>query len=296
MESWLLKHSAALYQGAIVVSFILIGMWETLQPRRALALSTTKRWLLHGSFMLATRAVIWLAFPVTNVALSIAVAGSPYGLLNRELLPFSVRFVLTLLLLDFFLYVQHYLLHHVPLLWRLHKVHHADRDYDLTTGLRFHPLESLYLQGVSLLAIALTAPPVSAVIFFQLINVVQTFFGHANVRLPASIDKVMRLVQVTPELHRVHHSMEVVDQNTNFGSVFTFWDRLFRTLRANPSRSEARFQFGVEEVSEAQSVRLVEMLALPFLSAQRPQLTNTIGSEPTLSGTVPKCPAISPGR
>jgi len=270
MEPWLLKHSALLYQGAMVAGFLAIAAWETMQPRRSLVLSTARRWLVHGSFVVLTRAAIWLAFPVSAVGISIAVAGSRYGLLNRGELPFPIRFVLTFLLLDLVLYFQHYLLHKVPLLWRFHRMHHSDREYDLTTGIRFHPLESLYLQGVTLLAIALTAPPISAVICFELVNVVQTFFGHANVRLPARIERVMRLVHVTPEIHRVHHSLERSDHNTNFGAIFTFWDRLFGTLRNEPRLGEAQFQFGLQEVSAMQSVRLWDMLALPFHSESRP--------------------------
>lgn len=269
MEAWLLQHSASIYQGAMVAGFLAIAAWETLQPRRALVISTARRWLVHGAFVVLARAATWLAFPVSAVGLSIAVAGARYGLLNRSVLPFSVRFVLTFLLLDLVLYGQHYLLHNVPLLWRLHRVHHSDREYDLTTGIRFHPLESLYLQGVILLVIALTAPPVSAVICFELVNVVQTFFAHANLRLPARVERAMRFVQVTPELHRVHHSLEPSDHNTNFGAVFTFWDRLFGTLRTAPHLGDAQFEFGLKDVSAAQSVRVGNLLALPFRSGTR---------------------------
>jgi sterol desaturase/sphingolipid hydroxylase (fatty acid hydroxylase superfamily) len=276
MEAWLLKHSASIYQGAMVAGFLAIAVWETLQPRRALVVSTAKRWLVHGGFVVLGRAAIWLAFPVSAVGLSIALAGSRYGLLNRSVLPFSVRFVLTFLLLDLVLYGQHYLLHKVPLLWRLHRVHHSDREYDLTTGIRFHPLESLYLQGVILLVIALTAPPVSAVICFELVNVVQTFFAHANLRLPERVERAMRLVQVTPELHRVHHSLEPSDHNTNFGAVFTFWDRLFGTLRNESHLGDAQFEFGLKDVSAAQSVRVGNLLALPFRSETRPPADSAV--------------------
>jgi sterol desaturase/sphingolipid hydroxylase (fatty acid hydroxylase superfamily) len=265
MQAWLLQHSSALYQIAMAAGFLLIAAWETLRPRREPVLSTARRWLVHGGFLVLGRGLMWLALPVGAIGLSVEVARSPYGLLNRTLLPFSLRCVLAFLLLDLALWVQHYLLHHVPLLWRLHQVHHSDADYDLSTGFRFHPIESLYLQGVVLLVIALTAPPVSAVIWFELVNVVQTYFGHANVRLPGKLDRLLRLVQVTPELHRVHHSIEVSDQNTNFGAVFTFWDRMFGTLRAEARDGDA-IRFGLREVAAPRSTALWDMLKLPFQS------------------------------
>lgn len=266
MEAWLLGHSARLYQGGMVAAFVLIACWETWRPRKALAFSTARRWSFHALLMAIVWSITWIVFPMGSVGLSVAVASSPYGLLNRAAVSFSLRFVIAFLLIDLVAYAQHYSLHRIPLLWRLHRLHHADTEYDLTTGVRFHPLESIYSRCFNLAVIALAAPPVSAVICYELVNMMENFYGHANVRLPARLDRLMRLVQVTPELHRVHHSVEVSDQNKNFGAVLTIWDRLFGTLRDHPVFGDARLRFGLGEVNARQSVQIWDMLALPFRS------------------------------
>ena len=269
MDPWWFRHTGELARGLLVAGFLLIGTWETLRRHRVLSLPTAKRWLLNGFLLILSGTTNFLVFPISAVALAAAVNGSPYGLLNRTWIPFSFRVVLAFLLLDFVQYANHYLRHAVPLLWRFHQLHHADRDVDLSTGVRFHPGEVLFTQGIYLLVIVVTAPPALAVLCFELCNIVQALFSHANLSLPPRIERTLRLIQVTPAMHRIHHSQDAADQQSNLAVVFSFWDRIFGTYRGVPNRRENRLEFGLEQVSANQSLRPLAMLALPFVGTSQ---------------------------
>ena len=263
MDPWWLTHAGALSRGVLVASFLAFAIWETARPRHTLHLPTQRRWLLNGLFLVAA-SLASLVFRATGVALAVLVSASPYGLLNRPEIPFAVRAVLAFLLLDLVNYASHYLRHAVPLLWRFHKVHHADRDVDLSTGVRFHPGEVLFTTGCSLAAIAILAPPPSVVFCFEACNVVQAFFSHANIQLSPGVERKLRLVQVTRDLHEIHHSRRGFEQRSNLGVLFSIWDRLFGTYRAEPSSGAAPLPFGLDDVPDGDSTRAGKMLALPF--------------------------------
>lgn len=269
MEPWWLKHSGELAKGLFVFGFLVLGSWETLHQARVLKLPTAKRWLLHAFLLILVGVCTSLLFRVSALALSAAVSESPYGLLNRASLGFPLQFLLTFLLLDLVQYASHYLRHSVPLLWRFHQLHHSDRDLDLSTGVRFHPMETLFSHSAYLLAIAVLAPPPLAVLCFELCGIVQALFSHANLNLPARFEKMLRWIQVTPEMHRIHHSLDAAEQRSNLGVTFSFWDRLFRTYQCAPNSGADRLEFGVEEVSAAQSLRPLALLALPFVPRSR---------------------------
>ena len=173
---------------------------------------------------------------------------------------------MTILALDFVRYFVHWTEHHVPLLWRLHQVHHSDPDFDVSTGFRTHPLEIVYTQGTVLAAAALLAPPAAAVLVFELLICAESFFGHANARLPAWIEKPLCAVVVTPDMHRIHHSMDAQEQCRNLGDLFPWWDRLLGTYLAHPAAGEDRIQVGLAGVDKAHSVDISFMLAEPFLA------------------------------
>jgi sterol desaturase/sphingolipid hydroxylase (fatty acid hydroxylase superfamily) len=269
MRLWWFTHENGLYSGILIAGFLLLAAWETYRPRRVLEAPTGKRWLLHGFFLFLTSVTGALALRTAAVGLALAVSGSPYGVLNRTFLPFPIQAVLSFLLLDFVRYTQHYACHSVPFLWRIHQIHHSDRDFDLSTGVRFHPLEVLFTDGSYFLLIAVLAPLPSAVLCYEMCGVAQAFFSHANIRLPMRLEKVLRRIQVTPEIHRIHHSIDASEQRFNFANLFSFWDRLFRTYRDHPEAGE-QMQFGLAGVAAAQSVRPLAMLALPFV--RRPVL------------------------
>jgi len=265
MGRWLFAHSAVLYWGLPVGLSLLLGIWEGFRPHRVRALSRADRWLTHGFLTSLTDAITILVFRIGGVAVAFAVSGSAYGVLNHASLPFPIEVLVTFLLLDLFQYGNHYLRHSIPLIWRFHQVHHSDGDVDFSTGFRFHPGEVLLTQAGYLLVIAALAPAPLAVLCYELLNIAQALFSHANLRLLPGIERALGLVLVTPEFHRIHHSVDVAEQRCNLGVLFSFWDRLFHTYRASPQAGEDRLQLGVDEVAAAESVRPLTMLALPFI-------------------------------
>jgi sterol desaturase/sphingolipid hydroxylase (fatty acid hydroxylase superfamily) len=263
------QHEGSLKWALLLLAFVVFALWETYHPRRVLIASTARRWSSHAilSFLCNTSAV-WI-FRASAVAVAAAVGTSRYGLLNREAIPYWVRCVIAVLLIDLLRYGQHYLYHAVPVLWRIHKVHHADPDYDWSTSLRFHPGEILLTQGTYLAVIALLAPPALAVLCLELADVVVNIFVHANVAVPGWIDAGLRRWLITPDMHRIHHSEEFLEQNTNFGVVFPWWDRLFGTYCQEPAGGHENMGVGLREVDVKQGISLIGMLALPFRSASK---------------------------
>lgn len=264
MESWLFAHLALLYWGVPIFLGIFLGIWEMFRPRRIHALSKTHRWLTHGFLNTLGDAIVVLIFPVGAVAVAFAVRNSAYGVLNHATLPLPVNVLLTFLLLDLYHYASHYLRHSIPLLWRFHQVHHSDRDFDVATAFRFHPGESLLAQAPYLLLIAVLAPTPIAMVCYELANIAQNVWSHANLRLPQRLERACGSILVTPEFHRIHHSIDADEQMSNLAVLFSFWDRLFHTYRAHPSAGEDNISFGLEEVTATQSIQPLAMLALPF--------------------------------
>ena len=191
------------------------------------------------------------------------VQSSPIGLLNNPGIPFGVRCVLTVVSLDFLQYWMHRAFHSYFPLWRIHEVHHSDMDFDVATAARFHPLEILPPQALRLIVILLLAPPPVAVLLDQLIAIVFNFTSHANASLPAPIESAVRWLFITPDLHRLHHSREIPDQSTNFGQIFSIWDRMFGTYR--PGGSSAHVITGLVETTSAKTLDIRGLLTSPFL-------------------------------
>jgi sterol desaturase/sphingolipid hydroxylase (fatty acid hydroxylase superfamily) len=254
---------------SLLLAFVIFALWETYCPRRALVASTASRWGSHAVlWFLCSASAVWI-FRASAVVVASAAGANRYGLLNRQAIPYWIRFIIAVLLLDLLRYGQHYAYHSVPVLWRFHQVHHADPDYDWSTSLRFHPGEGLLTQGVYLAVIALLAPPPLAVLCLGLADVVENIFVHVNVALPGWIDAGLRLWLVTPDMHRTHHSEEISEQNTNFGFMFPWWDRLFRTYQQEPAAGHDNMRVGLREVDIKQGVSLIGMLAQPFRSASK---------------------------
>ena len=263
VESFWLPHRNSLLWGVLLLTFALCALWETFQPRRALAASTGRRWANHAViWLLGDVAVVWI-FRVGAVVAASAASAGHYGLLTRVALPSGVRCAIGILLLDLLRYGQHYLNHAVPVLWRIHRVHHSDRDYDWSTGLRFHPLEVLLTQGIYLGAIVAIAPPALAVLSLELADAAVNFFVHANVALPRWIETRLRRVVITPDMHRIHHSEEIAEQNSNFGIVFPWWDRMFGTYLREPAAGQDGMAIGLDAYSH-QHIGLTGMLIQPF--------------------------------
>jgi len=255
------------YWIVFAISFLVIGEWETRSRWRALSVREERRWLGHSALAVLAIALTWGLARVIPVAVAAAAAGSPFGLLNRPWLPEPLAWILALLLLDLARYAMHYAHHRIPMLWRLHKVHHSDPDVDLSTGLRAHPLDSLVIQGGHWAAVALLAPPAGAVVLAECLFAFQSCFTHANARLPELIERRLRRVVVTPDLHRIHHSSREEEQAGNFGDVLPWWDKLFRTYIAAPEGGAAALVPGLRGLRTGDDHHtLWFMLSLPFRS------------------------------
>lgn len=255
------------YWIVLAITFLVIGEWETRARWRPLSVREKRRWLGHSALTGLGLALTWAVARVIPVAVAAQVARSPYGLLNRPWLPEPLAWILALLLLDLARYAMHYAHHRIPVLWRLHKVHHSDPDVDLSTGLRTHPLDSLILLAGHLTAIALLAPPAGAVVLVECLFAFQTLFTHANARLPEWIETRLRRFVVTPDMHRIHHSSREEEQAGNFGDVLPWWDRLFRTYIAAPEGDAAALVPGLRGLRTGDDrLSLRFMLSLPFRS------------------------------
>lgn len=245
--------------------FALIGLWELAAPRRALTLSKAVRWLANLELVVLNTVVLRLLFPAAAVGMALFAQEHEWGLLNLFEIPYWLAVVVCVIALDFFIWLQHVMLHAIPVLWRLHRVHHADLDFDVTTGLRFHPLEIILSMLIKFAVIALLGPPVLAVIVFEVMLNATSMFNHSNVRLPLGLDRVLRLFVVTPDMHRVHHSIEEDETNSNFGFNLPWWDRLFGTYQAQPRDGHEGMTIGITTFRDPrQCDHILGMLRMPF--------------------------------
>jgi sterol desaturase/sphingolipid hydroxylase (fatty acid hydroxylase superfamily) len=206
-----------------------------------------------------------LIFPLAGVGLAAFCAKNGWGILNHFPVPFWVAVPLAVIALDFVIWLQHVMVHAVPLLWRLHRVHHADLDYDVTTGARFHPLEIVLSMLIKFATIVVLGPPVVAVVIFEVLLNATAMFNHGNIGLPARLDRILRWVVVTPDMHRVHHSIEDDETNSNFGFNLPWWDRLFGTYRDQPRAGQTGMTIGIRDHGDPREVSCLDgMLLLPF--------------------------------
>jgi sterol desaturase/sphingolipid hydroxylase (fatty acid hydroxylase superfamily) len=250
--------------GAFLGVFVLVALWEVVAPRRRLRVSKAVRWTSNIGIVVLDTALVRLVFPAAAAGIAAEVGSLGWGVFNALAWPFWVEVLLAVVLLDLVIYWQHVVFHAVPGLWRLHMVHHADLDFDLTTGVRFHPFEILLSMVIKVVAIgALGAAPV-AVILFEIVLSATSIFNHGNVVLPSGLDRLLRLVVVTPDMHRVHHSVVARETSSNFGFNLPWWDRLFGTYRARPAAGHEGMTIGLEQFRDPRLQWLWHMLALPF--------------------------------
>ena len=211
-----------------------VAVWEAITPRRMLTDSKGRRWLANLSLVVIDTAVVRFLLPVLSVGLALIAQEHGWGVLNNIMLPIWIKIVLAVAALDFVIYLQHVLFHFLPILWRLHRMHHTDLDIDVTTGNRFHPIEIVISAGIKLGAVALIGPPAAAVVAFEVALNATSQFNHGNIRIPETLDRWLRLVVVTPDMHRVHHSIIPRETNSNFGFNLPWWDRPCGTYRSQP--------------------------------------------------------------
>jgi sterol desaturase/sphingolipid hydroxylase (fatty acid hydroxylase superfamily) len=255
--------AARAYWLVFPVAFLAVAVWESRSPTRALLVREERRWSRHAAVMAIGFGLAAGLYRISPAVMAAGVADSRFGVLNKAWLPVALRWVLAILLLDLVRYVVHVAHHAVPLLWRVHQVHHSDPDLDVSTGVRFHPIEVILTQGAHLAAIGLSAPPVGAVVVTELLLACQSVFSHANSTLPGWAKRLV-LVWVTPDMHRIHHSDQPREQNRNFGDLFPWWDRLFRTYVPAPATGVEALRPGLDGLQNDRSLDLAFMLALPF--------------------------------
>jgi sterol desaturase/sphingolipid hydroxylase (fatty acid hydroxylase superfamily) len=250
--------------GIFLTFFALLALWEYWRPRRVLSQIKRTRWLTNLSLVVVDALVLRLMGGIVAFAAAVYVQQQGWGWLNNVAWPYWLEFIIALVLLDFALYLQHVATHHVPLLWRLHRVHHTDLDIDLTTGVRFHPIEiGLSMLYKIVLVIALGAAP-WAVLVFELILNGASLFNHSNIYIPEKIDRRVRKFVITPDMHRVHHSTIVKETNSNFGFSIALWDRACGTYCKTPALGHLGMEIGLKEYRDPQGLGFIQLLLLPF--------------------------------
>jgi len=266
LAQYIVEHEPMIRLGCFISIFFLVALAEIWSPRRSLVYSKAKRWLVNIGITATNALILRLFVPILATGMAAQATVNGWGLLNMIDLPVWLEIILAVIVLDLLIYLQHLLVHAVPVLWRLHMVHHIDLDYDVTTGARFHPVEILFSMAVKLAAVFLLGPAVVAVIIFEILLNVTAMFNHGNFRLPLELDRVMRLFVVTPDMHRVHHSIRIEETNSNYGFNLPWWDHLFGTYRAQPQAGHDLMTIGITPYSSSPPLGFFSALALPFVS------------------------------
>jgi sterol desaturase/sphingolipid hydroxylase (fatty acid hydroxylase superfamily) len=240
-------------------------LWELTAPRRPLTTSKITRWFSNLGLVLIDSIAVRLVFPTALAGVALLAQQRGWGVFNLFELFSLLKIIFSVLILDLAIYLQHVMFHSAPLFWRLHMVHHSDMDIDVTTGVRFHPIEIILSMGIKMIVVILIgAPPVSVLIFEIILNGT-SMFNHGNVRYSQQIDSFLRLLVVTPEMHRVHHSTIRWETNSNLGFNFPWWDRLFGTYRDQPAKGHLEMTIGLDQYKEPQKLTLRWLIVLPFI-------------------------------
>jgi sterol desaturase/sphingolipid hydroxylase (fatty acid hydroxylase superfamily) len=264
MDAFLLANELPVRLGAFFGIFATMALWELLAPRRTLQQRKSIRWTNNLALTVLNTVLVRAVLPVAAIGVAGFAAEHGAGVFDLIQLPYPWAVVLSVLALDLAIYLQHLMFHAVPLFWRLHRVHHADLDFDVTTGARFHPVEIVLSMLIKFGVILVLAPPALAVLVFEILLNATSMFNHGNVRLPVGIDRVLRLLVVTPDMHRVHHSADPRETNSNFGFNVPWWDRLFGTYRAQPRAGHDAMTLGVEQFRAPRELWLDRMLLQPL--------------------------------
>lgn len=265
-SDWILGNELPIRLGFFFGIFAVIAVWEILFPRRKLMVSKGMRWANNLGLVFLNSFILRILFPAAAVGVAVIAQQRGWGVLNNADLPFTLSVVVAVIVMDFVIYLQHVMVHAIPVLWRLHRVHHADLDYDVTTGARFHTIEIILSMLIKFATIMVLGPPVVAVVIFEVLLNATAMFNHGNITISEKIDRVLRLFVVTPDMHRVHHSVHAPLTNSNFGFNLPWWDRLFGTYVAQPPEGHTEMEIGLEGFRDPKQVdRLPGMLMLPFV-------------------------------
>ena len=264
MRDALFAYEPLIRLGAFAGVFIVMAGWEVLTPQRPQTVGRNWRWPNNLGVLAVDALLVRVVLPITTVGMALVAEAHGVGLFNMIALPVWASIIVSVMVLDLAIYLQHVLFHAVPALWRLHRMHHADLEVDVTTGLRFHPVEILLSTGIKLAVVTAVGAPAAAVLIFEVLLNATSIFNHSNVRIPADIDRILRWFVVTPDMHRVHHSILRRETNSNFGFNLPWWDRLLGTYRAQPAAGHAAMTIGIEQFRDPRELGLDRMLLQPF--------------------------------
>lgn len=257
------SHERWIRLGCFAGVLVIMAVLEAAFPRRPRSRPRAERWPANLAMVVLGALLVRGLLPLVPVEAAALAARKSWGLLNNTAVPPVLAWAAAVMALDGVIYLQHVLTHAVPTLWRLHMMHHADLDLDCTTGVRFHPVEILLSAGLKTAVAAALGPPAGAVVLFEVLLNGTAIFNHANLRLPIPLDRLVRLVLVTPDMHRVHHSVIIRETHSNFGFCLSWWDRLFGTYKAQPEKGHMGMTIGLSQFRDPKGLSLFKLLALP---------------------------------
>lgn len=265
ISEFALIHEKTIRLITFLAIFLALGLWEWVAPRREVYLSKPWRWFNNLAIVFFNTTIIRLMFPLAAVGMAALSAERGWGILNYYQVPMWLAIPVTVIVMDLIFYLLHVMLHALPLLWRVHRMHHADLEFDVSTGLRFHPFEIVLSLLIRFVSVVVLGPPVVAVLIFEMLLNVTSMFNHSNIRIPLGIDRMLRCLVVTPDMHRVHHSTEYDERNRNFGFNLSWWDRIFGTYRDQPSAGHEGMTIGIQQFRDEKDVTgFFKMMVIPF--------------------------------
>jgi sterol desaturase/sphingolipid hydroxylase (fatty acid hydroxylase superfamily) len=269
-----MDYEIPLRVGCFIAIFFIMSIFELLSPRRVLTSSKSLRWFNNLSLHALNSILVRGVFTLIPLSMAVLAAENGWGLLNYSILPQWQAVIISVIALDFIIYLQHVVFHAVPLFWRLHMVHHTDLDIDLTTGIRFHPVEIIFSMIIKLAAVAILGAPPLAVLIFEVVLNGASLFSHSNIHIPGGVDRILRLFLVTPDMHRVHHSVIIRETNTNFGFNLPWWDRLLGTYQEEPSEGHDKMTIGLGYFRDVKQLSLWWLLIMPLTRKKIGNLIN----------------------
>ena len=265
MSNIIMNREITIRIGFFFGILILLAIWELFKPRRELVTSKKLRWFNNLIIVLLDSMIVRVLFPLVPMSIALLAQEQGWGLLNHLDVSHLLEAVIALIVLDFVIYLQHVLFHAIPFLWRFHMVHHVDLDLDVTSGVRFHPIEIILSTGIKLTTVGLLGLPAMAVLIFEILLNGTSMFNHSNVFIPLNLDRIIRLLIVTPDMHRVHHSVILKETDSNYGFTLSWWDRLLCTYRAQPEKGHQGMTIGLSRFLDERRQSLLWLLILPFL-------------------------------
>lgn len=265
---FVISHEAAIRLGFFSGILGIMSLWELASPRRVLTVPKLLRWINNIGIVVINSFLLRIIFPSAAVGVSIFAQKHGWGLFNYAQVSYTIAVILSVVALDFIIYLQHVMFHAVPVFWRIHRMHHTDLDFDVTTGIRFHPVEILLSMLIKSAGVVVLGPPVLGVIIFEVALNATSMFNHSNVRMLRGVDRILRWFVVTPDMHRVHHSIEMRETNSNFGFNLPWWDRLLGTYRPQPRMGHEGMTIGLEEFRDKKRCTMLPgMLSIPFIGS-----------------------------